>query len=164
MEILRSGIRAFGFSEKRPEQKQMVAEYVRYLVMAEPVADKSTGALGVAQEVGPWIELPIGIDEAVTLQVPDISFVDSVKTVAHSICYHTFDGSEVTVRDTIEHAQELLGEDFIRCHRSVLVNKNHVLSYKNGLLQLSNGAAVSCALGKKKAVMAACFSGRKTYD
>ena len=164
MEILRSGIRAFGFIEKRPEQKQMVAEYVRYLVMAEPVADKSTGALGVAQEVGPWIELPIGIDEAVTLQVPDISFVDSVKTVAHSICYHTFDESEVTVRDTIEHAQELLGEDFIRCHRSVLVNKNHVLSYKNGLLQLSNGAAVSCALGKKKAVMAACFSGRKTYD
>lgn len=150
MEILRSGIRAFGFIEKDPEQNKMVEEYVKYLKMAAPISCDSP--------VIPSIELPIGIDETIRLSVPEIAFVDSVKAVAHSICYHTFDGSEVTVRDTIEHARDLLGEDFIRCHRSVLVNKNHVVSLKNGLLKLSNGAAVSCAMGKRKDVIEACFS------
>ena len=70
---------------------------------------------------GDTVELPIGIDETVRLPVSEILYVDSVKTVAHSICYHTFDGSEVTVRDTIEHAQEQLEDQVIRCRCSVLV-------------------------------------------
>lgn len=156
MEILRSGIQAFGFIEKNPEQKLMISEYERYLTMANS-AKNDTAAI-------PSIELPLGVDETVSLLVPDISFVDSVKTVAHSICYHTFDGSEVTVRDTLEHAQELLGENFIRCHRSVLVNKNHVLSLKNGLLNLSNGTSVACAIGKRKEIITTCFLGRNVYD
>lgn len=150
MEILRSGIRAFGFIEKNPEQNKMVEEYIKYLNMAAQGSQDSRGI--------PSLELPIGIDETIHLPIPEIAFVDSVKTVAHSICYHTFDGSEVTVRDTIEHAQNLLGKDFIRCHRSVIVNKNHVVSLKNGVLKLSNGAAVSCAMGKRKDVITACFS------
>ncbi len=150
MEILRSGIQAFGFIEKNPQQNKMVEEYIKYLKMAASIPSDSP--------VISFIELPIGIDETVRLSIQEIAFVDSVKTVAHSICYHTFDGSEVTVRDTIEHARDMLGEDFIRCHRSVLVNKNHVVSLKNGILKLSNGAAVSCAMGKRKDVIEACFS------
>ncbi|MDE7015473.1 MAG: LytTR family transcriptional regulator [Kineothrix sp.] len=68
----------------------------------------------------PVLELPIGIDETICLALSDIIYVDSVKTVAHSICYHTFNGSEITVRDTIEHALKLLGTGFIRCHRSII--------------------------------------------
>lgn len=150
MEILRSGIQAFGFIEKNPEQIIMVEEFVKYLKMIVPIQYDSSFI--------PYIELSIGIDETVRLSIPEIAFVDSVKTLAHSICYHTFDGSEVTVRDTIEHAQNLLGEYFIRCHRSVLVNKNHMVSLKNGLLKLSNGVTVSCSMGKRKEVINACFS------
>ena len=112
----------------------------------------------------PMIRLPLGIDEAAELPISEIVYVDSVKAVAHSICYHTFDGSEITVRDTIEHALELLGPGFIRCHRSVLVNKRHVLSVKNGLVRLANGESAVCAMGKRKEVAAACFKKERNSN
>lgn len=98
MNILRSGVRPFGFIEKSVDQGKMVREYIHYLHMAAPQK-------GVP-ETGPFVELPTGIGETVRLAVSKISYVDTVKTAAHSICYHTFDGSEITVRDTLEHAQE----------------------------------------------------------
>ena len=85
MDILRSGVRPFGFIEKCVDQNEMVREYIRYLKMAAPEQQNSA--------VGDAIELPIGIDETVRLPVSEILYVDSVKTVAHSICYHTFYGS-----------------------------------------------------------------------
>ncbi len=156
MEILKSGIRAFGFIEKTPEQDKMISEYVKYLNMA---------AVPVVPDASvPMIRLPLGIDEAAELPISEIVYVDSVKAVAHSICYHTFDGSEITVRDTIEHALELLGPGFIRCHRSVLVNKRHVLSVKNGLVRLANGESAVCAMGKRKEVVAACFKKERNSN
>lgn len=149
MDILKSGIQAFGFIEKNAKQTIMIAEYTKYLAMVSPPENTAVDT--------PSIELPLGIDETVRLPISEISYVDSVKTIAHSICYHTFSGSEVTVRDTLEHAMELLGSDFIRCHRSVLVNKNHVVSLENGLLKLSNGTSVICAIGKRKELLTTCF-------
>lgn len=151
MDILRSGIRAFGFIDKTPDQEKMISEYRKYLRMAAAPGDAPAEAV-------PTLTLPIGFDETVELNIPDILYVDAVKAISHSICYHTQDGSSVTVRDSIEHAQTLLGTDFIRCHRSVLVNKKHVISLKNGVLTLSNRECVSYALGKKKEIMHACFS------
>lgn len=69
---------------------------------------------------GDTVELPIGIDEMVRLPVSEILYVDSVKTVAHSICCH-LTGQGVTARETIEHAQEQLEDQVIRCRCSVLV-------------------------------------------
>ena len=69
---------------------------------------------------GDTAELPIGIDETVRLPVSEILCVDSVKTVAHSICCH-LTGQGVTARETIEHAQEQLEDHVIRCRCSVLV-------------------------------------------
>lgn len=149
MDILRSGIRPFGFIEKRIDQGEMVQEYVRYLKMAAPTQEK--------EETGSFIELPIGIDEWVRLAVSELSYVDSVKSAAHTICYHTFDGSEVTVRDTLDHAHERLGEAFIRCHRSVLVNRKHILSLHNGMIKLSNGEFVACALSRRKMIQEICL-------
>lgn len=148
IEILKSGIQAFGFIEKNPDQQLMILEYIKYLKMIDLSSCQSSDHS--------IIELQIGIDEIIRLSISDIAYVDSVKTIAHSICYHTFDGSEVIVRDTIEHALDLLGSDFIRCHRSVIVNKNHVVSIKNGLVKLSNGSMVVCALRKRKEMIQIC--------
>lgn len=149
MDILQSGIQAFGFIEKNPSQQVMITSLVKYLRMTEPVLCQTSDI--------PMLELPIGIDETACLSLSDIIYVDSVKTVAHSICYHTFNGSEITVRDTIEHALELLGTGFIRCHRSIIVNKEQVVSVKNGLVKLSNGVMVCCAIGKRKEIMEICL-------
>lgn len=156
MNILRSGVRPFGFIEKSVDQGKMVREYIHYLHMAAPQK-------GVP-ETGPFVELPIGIGETVRLAVSKISYVDTVKTAAHSICYHTFDGSEITVRDTLEHAQEQLEETFLRCHRSVLVNRKYILSLQNGMIKLSNGESVVCALGKRKMIQEICFRRREGTD
>lgn len=144
MDILRSGIRPFGFIEKSMDHGNMVREYIRYLKMAAPAEEN--------KETDPCIELPIGIDESVWLAVSELSYVDSMKTAAHFICYHTFDGSEITVRDTLEHAHEKLGKIFLRCHRSVLVNQKHIVSLQNGMIKLSNGELVVCALSKRKMI------------
>lgn len=149
MAILQSGVQAFGFIEKNPSQQVMVASLVKYLKMTAPILCQIPEA--------PALELPIGIDETICLSLSDIIYVDSVKTVAHSICYHTFNGSEITVRDTIEHALKLLGTGFIRCHRSIIVNKEQVVSVKNGLIKLSNGVMVCCAIGKRKELMELCY-------
>lgn len=156
MDILRSGVRALGFIEKVIDQKKMIREYVRYIRLAE--------SSNIMTEKPPSIELPISIDEMVELPLSSISYVDSVKTVAHSICFHTFDGSEITVRDTIEHAQEQLGDGFVRCHRSVLVNQNNVVSLKNGMIKLSNGFLVPCALGRRKYILETCLGGKEKHN
>lgn len=156
MDILRSGVRPFGFMEKSVNQGKMVREYIHYLQMAAPHK-------GVLAD-GLFVELPIGIEETVRLAVSKISYVDTVKTAAHSICYHTFDGSEITVRDTLEHAQEQLGETFLRCHRSVLVNYRHILSLQNGMIKLSNGEFVVCALGKRKMIQEICLKRKADTD
>ena len=156
MEILKSGIQAFGFIEKSLDHEKMVREFSRYLTLASPRKEE--------RGCRPSIEIPLGIDETVRLPIDDICYVDSVKTVAHSICYHTLDGSAVTVRDTMDHAQELLGDRFIRCHRSVLVNQSHVLSLENGMLRLSNGEAVSCAFGKRKLMAGYCIRRKEFSD
>lgn len=145
MEILRSGARPFGFMEKSVQQQQMVGEYVRYLMMAQQEQP--------LQKPVATISLPLGIDETVQIPKWEITYVDSVKTIAHSICYHTLDSSQITVRDTIDHAQQLLGEGFIRSHRSVLVNSCHILSCQDGMVRLSNGTQVVCALGRQQAIM-----------
>ena len=149
MAILQSGVQAFGFIEKDPGQQVMIASLIRYLKMAVPALCRIHEA--------PVLELPIGIDETICLALPDIVYVDSVKTIAHSICYHTFNGSEITVRDTIDHALKLLGEGFIRCHRSIIVNKEQVVSVRNGLVRLSNGTMVCCAIGKRKELIELCL-------
>lgn len=156
MDILRSGVRPFGFMEKSVDQGKMVREYIHYLQMAAP----QKGVL----EIGLFVELPIGIEETVRLAVSKISYVDTVKTAAHSICYHTFDGSEINVRDTLEHAQEQLGETFLRCHRSVLVNCKYILSLQNGMIKLSNGEFVVCALGKRKMIQDICLKRKVDTD
>ena len=80
MEILKSGIQAFGFIEKSLDHEKMVREFSRYLTLASPRKEE--------RGCRPSIEIPLGIDETVRLPIDDICYVDSVKTVAHSICYH----------------------------------------------------------------------------
>lgn len=150
LEILQSGIQAFGFIEKDPNQQTMIASYIKYLKLTAFFYNQ-------IPEI-PMLTLPIGIDETIRLPISDIIYVDSVKTIAHSICYHTFDGSEITVRDTMEHALALLGADFIQCHRSVIINKKQVVSVKNNSVKLANGTFVSCAINKRKEIIEVCFT------
>lgn len=142
MEILKSGVEPFGFIEKNMSRKVMIREF-------SDVFQKLRDAEKVGVEER-HIELPIGIDEYISLPVRRISYVESLKNKPHHICYHTIDGSQIIVRDTLFHALELLGEDFETSHRSVVVNKKHVTEVGKTQIKLSTGEYVICALGKRK--------------
>ena len=88
MEILKSGIQAFGFIEKSLDHEKMVREFSRYLTLASPRKEE--------RGCRPSIEIPLGIDETVRLPIDDICYVDSVKTVAHSICYRSCWGTALS--------------------------------------------------------------------
>lgn len=59
-------------------------------------------------------------------------------------------GSQITVRDTIAHALELLGDVFVASHRSVIVNTGFVIGVEKNELKLANGETIPCAMGRKK--------------
>lgn len=144
MDILKSGIEPFGFIEKDINQSRMIREYEKYLKMASELE------LIPSEVLERSIEITMGIDEIIRIPVNRIIYVETVKIVAHNICYHTLDGSKVTVRDTLQHALELLEDDFVQSHRSVIVNKNYIIGVENAQLKLSNGERVACSLGKLK--------------
>lgn len=144
MDILKSGVEPFGFIEKSLNKNYIEKEFYKYIsLFTKPEKDN-------ALLEKKTISIPVGIDEAIDMEIDRIAYVEAVKSVAHNICYHTIEDSQITVRDTIAHAAELLGENFELSHRSVLVNKNIVIGLENGMLKLSNGMLVACAVGKRK--------------
>ncbi len=163
IEILKSGVQPFGFIEKHLNSDKMINEFAKYIRMADSeekltLPNTETKAAEKPNGSTDKISLPFGIDETINLNVDDISYVESLKSRAHTICYHTVSGSVCNVRDTIEHAAELLGDSFVRCHRSVLVNKNKVVSIDNSCIHLSTGEKVIYALNRKKKLMELCIS------
>jgi len=64
------------------------------------------------------------------------------------------DSQKIIVSKNIKYYQEILGDDFIRCHQSHLVNLKHIISLnKSGKLQLSNKDEVPVATRKKTEIM-----------
>ncbi len=158
MEIIKSGVEPFGFIEKDIDQNKMTREYGKYIQMMKKIIDNST-CRDENQHIEQKdrrcnsIQLPIGIDEYIEIETNQILYVESVKSVAHNICYHTIDGSKIMVRDTIQNALDKLGGDFEKSHRSVIVNKTQVIGAEDGLLKLSNGELVSCAAIRLKDIL-----------
>lgn len=148
--ILKSGVEAFGFIEKTADKNKMLQGYKRYLHLAlehiaeAPPTDESS------------IKLLVGIDEYVILPTSQILYVETDKTVSHFIRYHTTDGSDISVRDTIENALNNLGSDFMKSHRSVIINKNYVVAVSDGLVHLAQGERVACSFRLKNEVARKC--------
>lgn len=151
IEILQSGVEPFGFIEKSVHQNQMISEYKKYLQMVEGISNES------AEEEPKFVKIPLGLDEFADIPIERILYVEAIKAVAHNICYHTVDGSELCVRDTIQHAMELLGDDFLQSHRSVIVNKKCIIGIETGQIKLLNGQLVDCSLRKIKTIKEICL-------
>ena len=146
LDILKSGVEPFGFIEKDYNQRLMLHEFSECLKKAL----KKQGAYSPCGHEEPSIELPIGIDETISIPISSITYVEALKTAAHNICYHTFDGSQITVRDTLRHALSLLGENFVQTHRSVIANRMYIIGTEHSQVKLSNGVSIACALVKLK--------------
>lgn len=139
MEVLKSGVEPFGFLEKTSDIGKLANGYQKYIQMALPKSDTTQESLVSA------ICLSVGIDESVLISLDDIVFVETEKNVSHGITYHTLNGSTLTIISTLDAEQERLGESFIRVHRSIVVNKDHILGMTDGYLKLSTQQEVPCS-------------------
>ncbi len=144
MDILKSGVEPFYFVEKDFNQDMMILEFGKCLKKACGLPGGFSDDTGEEKS----IRLPIGLDETISVPVRRITFVEALKASAHNICYHTLDGSQITVRDTIKNALSALGDGFVQTHRSVIVNRIYIIGVENAQVKLSNGETVACALSK----------------
>ncbi len=154
MEILKSGVEAFGFIEKSLVAGKMLMEYKKYILLALGQNLVTKDKLQTNEKT---IQLPVGIDEYIEVPIQNILYVESTKTISHFVCYHTVDGSQISVRDTIENVLQVLGSDFMKSHRSVIINKNYVIAVADGLVKFSNGDTVACSFRLKSDIIKKCL-------
>ncbi|MGI6094204.1 MAG: LytR/AlgR family response regulator transcription factor [Lachnospiraceae bacterium] len=142
LQVLKSGVEPFGFLEKSTDMKALGNGFGKYIRMA-------CNAMPPKQKEEAEIRLHLGLGETLGLSVAQLTYVETEKMVSHGITYHTADHSAITVRDTMEHVSELLGEEFIRCHRGILVNKRYITDLENGMIRLANGIQIPCSFRMK---------------
>lgn len=152
MNVLKSGVEAFGFIEKTANENKLLLEYKKYFYLALQVTEQPR------EDVisDGYVKLLIGIDEYIDLPISQILYVESDKSVSHFVCYHTVDGSSVSVRDTIENVLINLGGDFMKSHRSVIINKNYVVSVLEGLIKFAGGETAACSFRLKNSIVEKC--------
>ena len=150
MDILKSGVEAFGFIEKTLDKNKMLLGYSKYISLAI----ESTSPTNLHDE--PGIKLLVGIDEYVTLQISQILYVESDKSMSHFVRYHTVDGSDLSIRDSIENVLKNLGDNFMKSHRSVIINKKYVVSVSDGIVNFAGGEQAACSFRLKNEVLRKC--------
>ena len=150
MDILKSGVEAFGFIEKTADRNKMIQGYKKYINFVSENTNENS------PNEDSSIKLLIGIDEYVSLPISQILYVETDKSVSHFVRYHTIDGSDLSVRDSIENVLKRLGDNFMKSHRSVIINKNYVVAVSNGMVKFAGGEETACAFRLRNEVMQAC--------
>jgi len=158
MNVLKSGVEAFGFIEKTTDENIMLLGYRKYIGLA---LERMTPYNSEKQAGEKSIKLMVGIDEFIFLPPSQILYVESAKTISHFVCYHTVDGSSVSVRDTIENVLNSLGDGFMKSHRSVIINISYVVSVSDGLVKFANGETAACSFRLRKDIIKKCKVGKR---
>lgn len=145
MNVLTSGVEPFGFIEKSTDMKRFQDKYFKYIHLA-------LSFFGTQKSSEHMLELVLGADEVINIDRARITYLEAEKSVSHGITYHTIDGSSITVRDSMEHCQSILGTHFIRVHRSFLLNTSYIVSLKGTNILLANGQMIPCSVRMKSEV------------
>ena len=140
LDVLKSGTEPFGFIEKTTDIHKMNRNCYQYLYLANKQL-----SVHPEEKDQKSISLRPGFDEEISLPIQDILYVEALKTRSHCICYHTINGSPITVRESMEHAMKRLGDGFVRSHRSVIVQKRYMIGMEDGMIRLINGASAPCS-------------------
>lgn len=80
----------------------------------------------------------------------EIYYVETIKN-AHKVCLH-LQSTIYHFTDSLSSLQKRLGEDFVHCHKTCLVNVRHIreLDYTNRQAILHNGDCCSCSIREWK--------------
>lgn len=147
LEVLKSGVEPFGFLEKSSDILTLRNGYKRYIRMALQV-DQSECMAGDDE----LLSLSVIGGETVMLRRCAVIFLETEKNISHGITFHTVNGSHLTVIGTMDGEEERMGKDFIRVHRSYLVNRSHIIGIKDGYIKLSTQDEIPCSFRKMNEV------------
>ena len=92
------------------------------------------------QQAPKVVLLPIN-GRPVRIPITDIFYAEAF---SHTILLHLADGEE-SLRMRMSDLQELLGEDFCRCHRSYIVSLEHIRHLSRSAVFLDNGQQIPLA-------------------
>lgn len=148
LQVLKSGVEPFGFIEKTTDMNEMSQGYRKYL----QIAGKMLASNEIVERDEEEITIQLGFDEIMKLKKHSIMYVETEKSISHGITYHTVDGSNITVRDSLQLVQEKLGDDFIKIHRAVLVNKDVIIGMQGADIVLSDGNTLPCSIRLKNSI------------
>ena len=96
--------------------------------------------------------LPIN-GRPVRIPITDIFYAEAF---SHTILLHLADGEE-SLRMRMSDLQELLGEDFCRCHRSYIVSLEHIRHLSRSAGFLDNGQQIPLARSAYDGIHQASF-------
>ncbi|TSO26768.1 LytTR family DNA-binding domain-containing protein [Lactobacillus sp. LL6] len=139
-QVLKSGVEPFGFIEKTINQQKMLEEFEHYLLLIEKANAQIRSTSASKSSNG--LQIPIGIDEYVFLPFEKITYIETALEKAHHIYFHTIDNSQLIIRWSLTKVAEKLPDNFIRCHRSTIVNKDYIVNMNHGDLRLSSGDTI----------------------
>lgn len=148
LQVLKSGVEPFGFIEKTTDMNAMSQGYRKYLQIAGKMLMKEETVADAEEE----ITIQLGFDETMKINKHAIMYVETEKSISHGITYHTVDGSNITVRDSLQVVQEKLGSGFLKIHRAVLVNKDAIIGMQGADIILSDGRPLPCSIRLKNSI------------
>jgi DNA-binding LytR/AlgR family response regulator len=145
IDILKSGVEPFGYIEKDLNQNLMIRDMQFTIRKLLNTFIPSENPDATEQE----LHVPIGIDEYTSVPFSQILYIDTNKSVPHTVCIHMSGGSVLTMRATITDLLLLLDDSFRCSHRSVIVNTNQIIKTSGSSLTLSNGEKVALSLNHR---------------
>lgn len=74
------------------------------------------------------------------VQTKDIIYIEGL---GNYVNYMMSDGKKITVYQSLKKCLENLSDDFIRIQKSSIINKNHIKSYNNESVEMTNGEFIS---------------------
>ncbi len=82
-----------------------------------------------------------------------VSFADIIyaEIIDRKVYLHLASSEVVDFYDRIENLEERLDSRFFRCHRSYLINMQHLKSYKNGVAYMESGKEIPISRLRSKA-------------
>lgn len=97
-------------------------------------------------------------EQKIVLKTSENQFVINVKNIIHLEADGTYThfittNKKIIVSKNIKFYEDLLNDNFFRCHQSHLVNSAHIIRYTNkGFLQMTNRDLVPVSTRKKKEI------------